>query len=211
MIPEMQREPRAAHRPHAGSRLVDRHRVTPEIGVVVNDEATRAVQGAGDAAAVLLGAIDQVEERLVQFGEVADLRRPVVHLDVDVDGVLALPRRRQRVVPDSLKVRRHRSRTAARNEQVARELEVDRLELRIRFASRDRRETFVGGNRARATEVERDAVEQAIVIGDVRVAQARVSPRRRCRRGIGSSTNRVRAAHVCRRGQNEGDRLGIPD
>ena len=36
--------------------------------------------------------VGQIEERFVTFGQVADLGGPVVHLDIDIDVVIAVPR-----------------------------------------------------------------------------------------------------------------------
>ena len=126
--------------------------------------------------------------------EVRGHRRPVVHLGVDVDRVLASPRRRQAVVPDPLQVGGLRAGARAGDEQVAPVLEVERGECRI-AAGRERRDALVDGDGRprRRAEVERDAVEELPVVADVRGAQrvdglaggalpARRPPRRRDRR-----------------------------
>ena len=70
--------------------------------------------------------VEQVEERLVTLRQVRDLGRPVVHLRVDVDRELAVPRRDVAVVPDPLQVRRQRPGAARAEQQVAPELEDER-------------------------------------------------------------------------------------
>ena len=53
----------------------------------------------------------------------------------------------QALVPEALQVGRKIARPAARDEQVAPELEVERVEPRILLSSLDAREPFVGGRR----------------------------------------------------------------
>lgn len=72
---------------------------------MVQDEAAVAsVHGLCDGLTAGDGGVDQVEERLLGLGQVGNTGVPVVHLRVDVDGVLALPGRIEVVVPDALKV-----------------------------------------------------------------------------------------------------------
>jgi hypothetical protein len=49
----------------------------------------------------------KVEEWFVTFGQIGDLRRPVVHLNVDIDVVVAVPWSLYVMVPDALKVGGH--------------------------------------------------------------------------------------------------------
>src|SRR5579875_450186 len=67
----------------------------------------------------------------MKVGEVSALGKPVVHLRVDVDGVLRSPRRIDRLVPDALKIRGKRTRARAGDEQVSAELKVDRQQMDI--------------------------------------------------------------------------------
>jgi len=45
------------------------------------------------------------------LGEIGRLRRPVIHLGIDIDRVLGVPRRRHRVIPKPLEIRSLRSNT----------------------------------------------------------------------------------------------------
>ena len=87
--------------------------------------------GLGRLAAGDGHVVDQVEQRLVALGEVGHLHRPVVHLGVDVDGLLAVPGRLELIVPDPLQVGRLAARPAAGDQQVAAELEVEGRQLRV--------------------------------------------------------------------------------
>ena len=91
--------------------------------------------------------LDQVEERPGGFRQVADFGRPVVHLEIDVGGVLAVPWRRHAFVPDALQVGRHGAGTAAAHQQIAAELEVQRGETGIILAFLDPGQTLVDGER----------------------------------------------------------------
>ena len=105
-IPERQRQPRAAGRPHAVLRSVDRSRGAPQIGVVMRHPAAGAVHLARRPRAGHRQVRHQCRQRIHRLGEVGRERRPVVHLGVDVDGVLAAPGRRHALVPQALQVRR---------------------------------------------------------------------------------------------------------
>ena len=149
-IPERQREPRAAGRPHAPLRSVDRCGGAPQIGVVMRHPAAGAVHLARRARAGHRQVRHHRRQRVHRLGQVGRERRPVVHLGVDVDGVLAAPRRRHAVVPEALQVRRLRTRPRAGDEQVAAVLEVERGEARI-AAVAEPAHALVG--RARASTV----------------------------------------------------------
>ena len=116
--------------------------------------------------------LDQRRERIHRLLEIRGERRPVVHLGVDVDRVLAAPRRREAVVPDPLQVGRLRPWARAGDEQVARVLEVERSERRV-AALGERLDTLVDGHRRarRRAEVERHAIEELSIVADVGVTQ----------------------------------------
>ena len=63
--------------------------------------------------------------------QIAWLGRPVVHLGVDVDRVLARPGRAHALVPDALQIGRLPAGPRTADEQVTAELEIERRELRI--------------------------------------------------------------------------------
>ena len=101
-----------------------------------------------------------------------DLGRPVVHLGVDVDGVLAVPGRLELVVPDALQVGRLAAGAARRDQQVAAVLEEQGGERGIGrcLATRARARRSAGprpaAGRGRATRG-----GTALVVGDVRRAK----------------------------------------
>ncbi len=93
-----------------------------------------SVVGLGDARAGCAGGIEQVEERGMEVGEVGALGEPVVHLGVDVDGVLGAPRRVDGFVPDALQVGGEGAGAGAGDEQIAAVLEVEREESVVHVA-----------------------------------------------------------------------------
>ena len=64
-------------------------------------------------------------------GRLRHLGRPVVHLGVDVDRVLAAPAGRDRLIPDSLEVGGLPAGPAAGDQEIATELEAEGFQVRI--------------------------------------------------------------------------------
>jgi len=110
VVEEVPGGPRAAERPHPPHGLADGHREPPRVGSVVSDPPPGAVQLPGRLPASLPDPVHQVEEGLVALRQVRDLRRPVVHLDVDVRVVIDVPGAGDVLVPDPLQVGRQRAR-----------------------------------------------------------------------------------------------------
>src|SRR5208337_5581758 len=90
---------------------------------------------------------DQVEERTGGLLKVADLSRPVVHLKIDVGGVLTVPWRSHAVVPDALQVRRHGAGPAAPHQQIPAELEIKCGKAGIVLACFDPSQALIDGER----------------------------------------------------------------
>ena len=161
--------PPVGHMPHCGPSIGAGR--APQIGVVVRHPAAGAVHLARRARAGHRQVRHHGRQRVHRLGQVRRQRRPVVHLGVDVDGVLAAPRRRHALVPEALQVRRLRTGPRAGDEQVAAVLEVERGETGIVAVARTPRTRSSVGTRFDGAEIERDAVEQLLVVADVRGAQ----------------------------------------
>ncbi len=80
----------------------------------------------------------------MQFGKIANLHRPVVHLEVDIDGVLAVPHGHELVVPDALEIKSRAALPAAGDNEVPPHLEIQRRQPRIFLAVPDRFQPLVG-------------------------------------------------------------------
>ena len=152
------------------------------------------------------------------LGEVRRLRRPVVHLAVDVHRPVGAPRRADVLVPDALQVGGLGAGAGARDEQVAAVLEDEGHErgvLAVAVGAEALVGRAVGGRRA---EVEPHPAEEAGVVGDVRVAERRERLRRRrgerpSRRGVGVlalAGGRLVEAVEARRRRDEEDGLVRP-
>ena len=152
----------------------------------------------------------------MQLGEVGRFRRPVVHLRVDVDRVVRAPRRPHFFVPDALEVRRLGAGPARRDQQVAAVLEEQLDEPGIGSAARG--DPPIGrqilGRRGR--QLQRHAIEQRAMIGDVGVAQR--GPRGGASRGdlphddragVAAVAGRILVEAVERRRRREQHRGGV--
>ena len=216
-LEENDRQPGAAGWPQAPLRPVDRRRRPPQIGVVMRDPAAGAVHLPGRSRPGDRQILDQRRHRIHRLLEVRGERRPVVHLGVDVDRVLAAPRRREAVVPDPLQVGRLRAGTRAGDEQVAGVVEVERRQGRI-AARGERGDTLVDGHRRarRRPKVERDAIEELAMVPDVGVTQrldwcdGRAIEGGHDRRG-GVTADVVEASVARGRGDEQRDRVGAAD
>lgn len=105
-VPQLLQQPDAAHRPQAPLGSIDRAGLAPQVGVVVHHPTGRVVERLCGVRAGL-GQIEQHGfQRLHALVQCVGFAGPVVHLGVDVDGVLAFPRRLHQVVPDALQIGR---------------------------------------------------------------------------------------------------------
>ncbi len=145
VFPEMLAEPGTAHGPHAEPGCIDRSGPAPEVDVVVRHPAAAVVVDAGGLRAGDGDLPEHVEEGLVALGEVRHLGRPVVHLGVDVDRVLAAPGWRDRLIPDALEVGGLSAGAAAGDQEIAAELEAEGLQVGIGGTAADGLEPLIGG------------------------------------------------------------------
>ena len=103
---------------------VGRYLCGPAAGIVISlsDPLPRFLQRA-----------DVVHHRRHAFIQVGQVRRPVVHLDVDVIVVVGVPGALYLVAPDTLKVGWHVALAAGCNQQIPPELEIQNLQPQIRI------------------------------------------------------------------------------
>ena len=102
----MGREPTATIGEHAPEGSIDGSGNAPEVGIVMSHPSAATIHGACCLCSCLAEVAYHGEERLGCLAEVAYLCRPVVHLRIDVDGILAVPWGVHLVVPYTLKVGR---------------------------------------------------------------------------------------------------------
>ena len=99
MLPEMAAEPGGTHWPQPRRCAVYGSGDAPLVGVVMEHPAVGTVHLAGSLTTRLGHLADEFEQGAVHLREVTDLRRPVVHLEVDVRGVFRVPRREHFFIP----------------------------------------------------------------------------------------------------------------
>ena len=168
MLPQVLAQPRTARGPEAPQRAVNGGGGPPQVGVVVADPPARAVVHPGSAAARLDQFSHHAQQGFVAFAEVGHFGGPIVHLGVDVDGVLRLPGWGHGVVPDALQVGGLRAGAGGGDQQVAPILKVERRQVGI-GAFLEAQQALIGGQvgGGRPAQVELHAPEQALVLGDV--------------------------------------------
>ena len=95
----MATEPGGSHWPQARLCPIHRSRNAPLVGIVVQHPAIDAIHITSRLFTLLVTLANQFEQRFVQFRQIRDLRRPVVHLEIDVRRVFRVPRGEHLVVP----------------------------------------------------------------------------------------------------------------
>ena len=134
MLPKVRAKPSATRHPHTRRSIIDGTGDAPEVGVVMQHPrrgVAHAIHHTCRIASRLAHFANQSEEGLVEFGEIADLRGPIVHLEVDVAGVFAVPRGEHLVVPDALQIGRLSTRLRGGDEEVTSEAIVHRHEMLV--------------------------------------------------------------------------------
>ena len=103
----------------------------PDIGEVMGDEAAAAVMLSRRLPARFPQRGEVVEQRRRALRQRGNLRRPVVHLQVDVQVVVAVPGRLHLLAPDPLEVGGQRPGSGTGDEEIAAVLEVESQQARI--------------------------------------------------------------------------------
>ena len=100
-------------------------------------------------------------------------RGPVVHLCVDVDGVIAIPRRLRTGIPEPLQIGSLRSGTRCCNGEVAPKMKIQRVQGRISFAFLQSEQSFTGRKRTflAAAQIEFCAAIEGLIILNMRIHQ----------------------------------------
>ena len=124
-------EPGATRRPDAVVRVIDRGASSPEIEVVVCHPTACTIVFTSDTLTGLRKLFDRAEQRFATLGEVAWLGDPIVHFDVDVRRVFAVPGWTELIIPKSLQVGGLPAGSARSNHQVATELKKQSRQMRI--------------------------------------------------------------------------------
>ena len=180
---------------------------------MVGNEAARAVVISRGLSASHAKVVEQVPQRLLHLGQIRHVCRPVVHLDVDVDVVVGVPRRGDLVVPNALQIRGHRVRPRRSHQQVAAELKVGCQKVWIGPARTDGPQARIDGILALLlpAQFERDAIENRTVIRHMRIAECGETGVRRCLEPSGRLAARLVSSVICGGGEDQSDCIGRAD
>jgi hypothetical protein len=74
-----------------------------------------------------------------------NFRWPIIHLEIDINGIFWTPGRIKLVIPNALEVRGESTDARGRNKQIATKLKIESDEARIKDASRKRLQTEICG------------------------------------------------------------------
>ncbi len=106
LIPQVRTQPSRPARGRAPGGLLARRSETPGIRDDMRDPAARVVIRLRRFAPRLHQRRDELVQRFLQLRQIADERRPVVHLHIDVEVPVSVPRRLDFLGPDALQIRR---------------------------------------------------------------------------------------------------------
>ena len=162
--PQVLAEPCATRGPHA-PRSVHRSGGAPNVGIVVQAPTAGAIHRTGGLATGLRHLACHADEGLVQFAQMGHLGGPIVHLGIDIGGVLAAPRRRYVFVPNALQIGSLTPGLRAGDEQIASELEVEFHKLRVVTGGKLFHALVCGKiHGGRGTQVETHTVEVVLIL-----------------------------------------------
>ncbi|MNV46462.1 hypothetical protein D3C71_1382950 [compost metagenome] len=133
----MQTQPGRSHRPKGGrNEHILRGRIGPDIGVMMGCKSPAVIHLPGRYSARFPHSLNMIEQRLMALSQAAVLRRPIIHLGVDVNRILTVPRRPEAVVPNTLQIGGQRTGPAAGYEQIAPVMEIQGDQIIILFTLR---------------------------------------------------------------------------
>src|SRR5690625_4862928 len=115
-------QPSPTSRPHACCCKIDRTCYAPQIRVMMCYPALSTIQFLSRFSTAFTQLLHHLEQGLMCFGKVGDLRRPVVHLGIYINGVYTIPSGTQRPIPDALQISRFPYRLGRADEKVSLEL-----------------------------------------------------------------------------------------
>ena len=127
----MCREPGSTRRKHAPCGTIDRTCHTPEVGIMMSHPTLTTIHILRRLRACLTQITNHREEWLLRFSDVSYKGRPVVHLGIDIDGVLRIPRCIDLSIPDALQIGRLSTGLRRRDQQITAILHHQRYHAKI--------------------------------------------------------------------------------
>ena len=156
--------------------MLARRRELPDIPQDMGHPATGVIEGFGGSLATGHLLFRPFHQRQMQLREVGHLRRPMIHLQIDVQVIVSIPRRMDRVAPESLQVGRQQADTRRGDQQVATELEVKRHQRGILTIRREGGQPLVDRPivALRSPQLQSDPIEQRLISLYMLPAQRRI-------------------------------------
>ena len=102
LLPDVCGQPGATRREHTPRSAIHRSGDTPDVGIMVSHPATTAIHHISRLGSRHAEIFDHRQQRLLRLHQIAHHRGPVVHLGIDIDGILRIPGRILLVVPHAL-------------------------------------------------------------------------------------------------------------
>ena len=104
LLPDMRRQPGTTRGEHSPCRTVDRSGNTPQVSIMMSHPTFTAIHSLSCLGTRLTEVTNHGEQGFLVLHEVTHQRWPVVHLRIDIDGVLRVPHGIGFVVPYTLQV-----------------------------------------------------------------------------------------------------------
>ena len=133
MFHKMSAVPATSHRPHAVLDLAKRIREAPHIGRVMRNRSPASVDISGCCSAIVCQRGSEFEKRFVAFRKPNQFGQPVNHLNIDINVIVAVPRRFVFGIPNALEIGTQTSRSRPTEGQIAAVIKIERDEGQIRF------------------------------------------------------------------------------
>ena len=104
MLPQMLAKPCTSVGPHAIEGRVHHARTAPDISIVMEYPAPASIHNPGRLPSCNRQFLEHPDEWLVACSQARVVGWPVVHLQVDIDGILSIPGSEHLIVPDALQI-----------------------------------------------------------------------------------------------------------
>ena len=157
----MKYQPRTGNRESSPSDPVRYSRMTERISQVIDRPPFRTIRLLRRHPSRRAKRINQIGKRQESFRQIADLCRPIIHLDIDIRMEIRIPSRIHIIIPYSLQIcRKDTRRTRRIHQQVTSVLEIKRNEGKIRSALSNSLQPLVGRQRRDFTQIKRHPIEE---------------------------------------------------
>ena len=121
----MHSHPCSARHPGCGCHIdILRRTVTVIVCVVMTYHPSHTIHYTGCLLPWLMHGLKQIHHGFVKLCQITGTCQPVIHLQIDINGIFTVPHRHKFSIPDSLEIQRRAALSAAGYDQIASELEI---------------------------------------------------------------------------------------